>query len=287
MQKTLLVAECGSTKCDWRVVTSNGRIIALETNGFNPNYMEPDVLSKAIQLNEDLQLIAKEVSEIYFFGSGCNTLKNKQVVIDLLNKYFSNSIINVHSDLLAACNAFYKGEPIICSILGTGSNACLFDGENMSFCAPSLGYVLGDDGSGNKIGQQLLRDYYFHQMPEHLKVIFKSKYALEVDALIHTLYQAPRPNTFLASFARFAVENKEDKYIQQLVKKEFDDFLKIFVCGFENYKALKVGFVGSIAWYFQNSLLESCETLEIEVAGILQKPIDALAQFYLAKLKIQ
>ena len=68
-------------------------------------------------------------------------------------KFFSKANIHVHHDLDAACFSMYEGEPAITGILGTGSNSCFFDGEKIYENAPSLGFMLGDEASGNNFGK--------------------------------------------------------------------------------------------------------------------------------------
>ena len=44
----------------------------------------------------------------------------------------------------------------------------LFDGKNIEQRVDSLGYVLMDEASGNFFGKQLIRSYYFNEMPNNL-----------------------------------------------------------------------------------------------------------------------
>jgi N-acetylglucosamine kinase-like BadF-type ATPase len=284
MQSFVLVADCGSTKCDWRVLSKEGGVEATHTPGFNPSYMNPEAFLHELLANSVLVNCKYQVSEIHFYGSGCGSASGQLIVSNLLKQIFVNAKISVYSDMLAAARACFKGEPVIAAILGTGSNSCRFDGEQMSHCAPSLGYILGDEGSGNQIGQQLLRDYFYKTMPDTLWQKFHRQFNPEIDELIDRVYRQPRPNTYLASFAAFAVENKDDAFIKNLVAAEFQRFLQVFVMGFADYKNLKTGFVGSIAWHFRDVLRETCQSLNIEVGLILQKPIDELTEFHQSAL---
>jgi len=280
MQSFVLVADCGSTKCDWRVLSKDGSVVAIHTPGFNPSYMNPAAFSDELRANSILLGIQNQVSEVHFYGSGCGSEAGQMKVSNLLKPIFVNANISVYSDMLAAAKACFKGEPVIAAILGTGSNSCRFDGAEMTHCAPSLGYILGDEGSGNQIGQQLLRDYFYKNMPDALWQKFHLQFQPDIDQLIDSVYRQPRPNTYLASFAAFAVENKDEVYIKNLVSSEFKQFLQVFVTGFADYKNLKTGFVGSIAWHFRDVLREACQSLNIEVGLILQKPIDELTGFH-------
>jgi N-acetylglucosamine kinase-like BadF-type ATPase len=276
MNKLVLIADCGSTKCDWRALDVDGETTAIETVGFNPSYMNADDFVHKVSHNPGIEQIAAQVTELYFYGSGCGSSIGQEIVKDAMQKVFSRAKISVHSDMLAAALAVYEGEPVICSILGTGSNSCRFDGREMKHCAPSLGFILGDEGSGNQIGQHMLRHYFYNSMPADLHELFHIRFPLELDVLIQKVYREPRPNAYLASFAGFAVEHRSNPWIQQIAAEEFKRFLLVFVCGFSDYRQIKTGFIGSIALYFEQLLRTTAHDLGINVSRVLQKPIDGL-----------
>jgi N-acetylglucosamine kinase-like BadF-type ATPase len=276
MDKLVLIADCGSTKCDWRALDFKGEMTAFETVGFNPSYMNADDYALKIQHTPGIEQISNQVTELHFYGSGCGSAVGQEIVKDAMQKVFTHAKISVRSDMLAAALAVYEGEPVICSILGTGSNSCRFDGREMKHCAPSLGFILGDEGSGNQIGQQLLRHYFYNSMPADLHELFHIRFPIELDVLIQKVYREPRPNSYLASFAGFAVEHRINPWIQQIVAEEFKRFLLVFVCGFSDYRQIKAGFIGSIAFYFEQLLRTTAHDLGINVSRVLQKPIDGL-----------
>ena len=76
-----------------------------------------------------------------------------------------------------------------------------------------------DDASGNYFGRQLLRDYYFNRIPESIAEKFKENFELDAETIKDHLYKKPNPNTYLAKFARFLIENKGNEYAQGLIKK--------------------------------------------------------------------
>lgn len=49
---------------------------------------------------------------------------------------------------------------------GTGTNSCLYDGERITLNIDSLGFILGDEGSGGYLGKRLIRDFIRGDMPE-------------------------------------------------------------------------------------------------------------------------
>ena len=62
-------------------------------------------------------------------------------------------VLRLVHDIEAACYATYNGNPNISCILGTGSNSCFFDGKEIIENAPALGFLIGDEASGNYFGK--------------------------------------------------------------------------------------------------------------------------------------
>ena len=71
----------------------------------------------------------------------------------VLQSIFICADVMVYSDLLAAARSLLKNEGII-GILGTGSNLAKYNGDSVIPFSTSLGYILGDEGSGNALGKR-------------------------------------------------------------------------------------------------------------------------------------
>ena len=137
-----------------------------------------------------------------------------------------------------------------------------------------------DDGSGNFFGRKLIRDYYFNKIPKDLAEKFASEYNLEADVIKENLYKQPNPNTYLATFARFIVENKEHPYCKGVIDKGFQQFINNYIMQFDLATKVPISFVGSIAYYLRDELKKSLERNDLIVGVILQKPIDGLVKFH-------
>ena len=168
---------------------------------------------------------------------------------------------------------------IVC-ILGTGSNCSYYDGNQLFQKVVSLGYVPMDDGSGNFFGRKLIRDYYYHKMPQDLAAKFEKGYNLEPDVIKENLYKQPNPNTYLATFARFLVENKEHPYCKGVIDKGFQQFINNQIMQFELATKVPIHFVGSIAHYLKEELVTVLERNDLIVGVIRQRPIDGLVEFH-------
>ncbi len=277
-----LIVDSGSTKTDWISIDNNGKILfETQTLGLNPQVLSENILVERIINNYEIYQSRNKVSDIYFYGAGCGTEPPKKLIKKVFTPIFKNSNFIIKEDTYAAVYASCKkGEKAIVSIMGTGSNCSYFDGEKIHQKITSLGYVLMDDASGNYFGRQLLRDFYFNQMPMDLKKKFRNEYNLEAEFIKDNLYKKPNPNTYLAKFAKFLIANKELEYSQSLIYKGFTLFIKNQIYQFNNCSEVPLHFVGSISFYLSDNLEICLKKNGLKVGKILRKPIDGLVSYH-------
>ena len=277
-----LIVDSGSTKTDWIAIDNDGqKLFETQTLGLNPQVLTEHILEERVINNYEIYQSRKKVSELFFYGAGCGTKPPKDLIKKVLKPIFANAKINIKEDTYAAIYSCCKpGEKAIVSILGTGSNCSYYDGVKVHQKVTSLGYILMDDASGNYFGRQLLRDCYFNKMPENLQVKFKNEFELEAELIKDHLYKKPNPNTYLAKFAKFLVQNKDFKYSKKLIKKGFNLFIKNQIHQFDNYERIPLHFVGSIGFYLQEDLKKSLKSKGLNCGKILKKPIDGLVAYH-------
>jgi N-acetylglucosamine kinase-like BadF-type ATPase len=277
-----LIVDSGSTKTDWIAIDNDGqKLFETQTLGLNPQVLTEHILEERVINNYEIYQSRKKVSELFFYGAGCGTKPPKDLIKKVLKPIFANAKINIKEDTYAAIYSCCKpGEKAIVSILGTGSNCSYYDGVKVHQKVTSLGYILMDDASGNYFGRQLLRDCYFNKMPEDLQVKFKNEFELEAELIKDHLYKKPNPNTYLAKFAKFLVQNKDFKYSKKLIKKGFNLFIKNQIHQFDNYERIPLHFVGSIGFYLQEDLKKSLKSKGLNCGKILKKPIDGLVAYH-------
>ena len=140
--------------------------------------------------------------------------------------------------------------------------------------------MVGDEGSGMHIGKEVARAYFYGFMPDDLRQQFDAMYHLEFQDFIHNLYHEGLPSRYLASFAKFAGEYQSYPYVQSLVKGCFKAFVEAFVCRYEGCKTMKVGFVGSVAYHFQDLLKEALDEEGLTLGEVMQSPAEGLVQYY-------
>lgn len=277
----IAIVDGGSTKCDWVILENTGKVSQkTESVGFNPNIICADLIPQEIEKNPHLFLIKNQLDYVYFYGSGCGTAENALLVETQLQKVFPYAKVTVKEDLTAAAYAAYKGKPAIVCILGTGSNSCYFDGKSVRRDLPSLGFLIGDEGSGSAIGKHLVRRFFMKKLPQDLHQEFVETYHLTIDDAIKNMYHNPRANAYLAEFNKFVIQRKQHPYFQNMVFDEMKNFFEYQVLPYEEAREAEINFIGSIAYYYEDVLRAAAAELNLTVGHIVQKPIESLVEFH-------
>ena len=288
-----LIIDAGSTKMEWILLDGNEVKSRFQTEGFNPNYSDRQCLENIIHLVET-RFIASPNCEtsfsrrdksaslqtINYYGTGCGNEQNCQIIKTIFQQQFPNTEIHVTHDTMAACHALLGQEKGVACILGTGSNSCLYDGVRITEEAVSLGYLLGDEGSGMHIGREVVRAYFYGFMPEDLERQFDAEYHLELKVFIQHLYHEGQPSKYLASFARFAGKYQAHPFVHDMVKGCFKAFIEAFVLRFEDNQKMKVSFIGSVAFHFQGILKEALSDYGLILGEVMQAPAEGLVRYY-------
>ncbi len=278
----IIVADSGSSKTDW-MVYSPTEIQSFSTQGINPYFLNAQDILKILSKNKGLGIIADKVKEVYFFGAGCSSPDKHETVSNGLSSFFTKAFVSVDHDLIGSAYATCGDQEGLACILGTGSNICYFDGYNLHSGNHGLGYVLGDEGAGTYFGRKVLVSYLYGTMPEDLRGSFASNFEVNKDIVINNIYQKPFPNSYLAAFSRFMINNKSHPFIQQMLKDGFQEFIDTNVKDYKMYKTIPCNFVGSIAFYYQDELREVCAKNQISVGKIIQKPIEGIFEYILKR----
>ncbi|MBA4275700.1 N-acetylglucosamine kinase [Flavobacterium sp.] len=277
-----LLVDSGSTKADWIAIDEEGKVLfTTQTLGLNPEILEGEEIIERINDRFDILQNKDKATHLFFYGAGCGTDRMKIELSRVFQEYFSNAIISVNEDTYAAVYATTpKGEEAIVSILGTGSNCSYFDGKVLQQKVQSLGYIIMDDCSGNFFGKELIRKYYFNKMPKELAVEFEKEYDLSADFIKSKLYKEPNPNAYLATFAKFLIQNKEHDFCKKIIFKGMKSFVKNYIRQFDNCKEVPVHFVGSIAFYLKDELQITFDKYELKLGNVLRRPIDGLIAYH-------
>lgn len=275
----ILIADSGSTKTDWVLCDGTTIVTRAKTQGLNPTLQSEEEIEEVL-LNELAGKIdADAPQKIFFYGAGCAYENANSRISRALKTIFTTSNIEINSDLLAAARAMCGHETGIACILGTGSNSCLFDGEKIIGNTPSLGYILGDEGSGSYLGRRLLSDCLKKQLPRDLCTKFMNRYNLDMATILERVYQMPLPNRWLASFTPFLVEHKEIPEIKSMLKQCFTDFFKRNTMVYRR-SWLPIHIIGGVGVNFENEIKETAESLGFSIGKVAESPINGLIEYH-------
>ena len=278
----VLIVDSGATKSDWIALDEKGKeLFITQTLGLSPEVLTREVIEDRLANNFELSKSRLKVKNLYFYGAGCGTDRMKGFLKKIFKSYFPNAKTEVREDTFAAIYATTKiGHQGIVCILGTGSNCSYYDGRQLFQKVASLGYIPMDDGSGNFFGRKLIRDYYFNKMPQDLAIKFDKEYDLDADNIKENLYKQPNPNTYLATFARFLIENKDHPYCRGVIDKGLQQFVNNYIMQFELATKVPIHFVGSIAHFLKEELTTVLERNDLIPGVIRRRPIEGLVEFH-------
>jgi glucosamine kinase len=285
MNKLIIVADSGSSKTDWVVIDENGQQLEkIRTIGFNPYFQSSELIFSEIEKGfQHFTARLDDVVEIFFYGSGCSSEEKNQIVIDALTPIFRHADVQIHHDLEAAAVATLGDKSGIACIIGTGSNSCVWEHNSVINNIPSHGFIFGDEASGSYLGIQLLKLYLSGNLEKSLSDSFENTYKFSQNQLLNATYREPSPNVFLAKFALFYSQHQESGVLRSIIYDGFCNFFDVRIVPYPDYKSYKLGFVGSIAYYFKPILEEVAHKYGMEIEQIVQCPIDNLVAYHKPK----
>ena len=280
----ILIADSGSTKTDWRLIVAQKQIHQFRTAGLNPYFLSKEEMTEKIQNELILNIDSDRITSIFFYGAGCSSSEKCEQVRTAIQKIFSKAKIEVQNDLLAACRAGCGREEGIVAILGTGSNSCLYDGNKIISQVPSLGFILGDEGSGTHIGRKLLQGIFYREVPETLLEKFNERFHFSKDDVLEAVYKKPLPNQFLASFTKFVFQNKNEITFGKMVYESFLEFFNRHICKYADFKNYKIHSTGSVGFYFSDIFRQVAKEKDMTMGTITESPIAGLTLYHLNEL---
>lgn len=282
----IIIADGGSTKTNWCLINDEGKKVLFNTEGYNPYFSDTTYIINSLKKNIPADLPTDDIAEVNYYGAGVHNEEKANIIADAMKVVFKNAKINIGHDLLAAARALLGNEKGFAAILGTGTNTCIYDGDEISYHIDSLAYILGDEGSGCYIGKKLLSDYLRGYMPANVREVFWETFKLTEDDILDNIYTKPLPNRFCASFSKFVYDiNVNMEYSRNLVKSSFEDFFKNLVSHYPDYQNYSFNCIGSVAYNFRNILEEVADEYGMKVGKIIRSPIDDLVNFHLHRFK--
>lgn len=284
MPTSLLLAESGSTKTDWCLLRPDSRTLRFKTAGINPYLQTPEAISH--MLSEELSGNKEkyQADAISFYGAGAGSVANQKIVQDALQHFFGVEKIGVQSDMMAAAHALCGDEKGVVCILGTGSNSCYYDGKKIARQQASLGYVAGDEGSGNYMGKRVLQYYAYHTFDEELMAHFEMLYGSDLNKMLHHIYREPFPNRYLAGFVQLLTDNRGHFMVENIVEDCLNDFFHHHILKYRESWKHPIHFTGSIAYVFRDIIESLCSQYELELGSVAQSPMEGLIRYHKREL---
>lgn len=278
---SVLIADSGSTKTQWCLLTGNKKKM-ISTQGISPYFLNDETLGKILSDELLLQTGKIEIDEIFYYGTGCSNLVNISLVKRGLKKIYPTAAIKVDHDLLGAAKALCGDEKGIACILGTGSNSCYYNGKKVVKNSPGLGFILGDEGSGTYLGKKVLQYYLYNTFDAELMDKFKTKYPQTNSEILDNVYKTALPNRYLAGFVTFLIENRGHFMIENIIEDSINDFFFNHVYKYRESWTMPINFVGSVAYGFKDVLAEMCKDYELKLGKVIKSPMDGLIKYHKA-----
>ncbi|MDR2835214.1 MAG: hypothetical protein LBV69_03305 [Bacteroidales bacterium] len=277
----ILFADSGSTKTEWIITDKNYNYVShFNTIGLNPYFVTEkriyDEINSAYPTIPSVSLIEK----LYFYGSGCEERDDQPHLKNALKKIFKNSEVHVFSDMLGAARAILKSDFGIAAIIGTGTNSCLYDGNNIIQNAISLGYILGDEGSGAYIGKIFVKNYLERKFNETLNNQILIETGATHSSILNAIYTMPNPSKFLAGFCSFIYQHLEELSLQSIVNDCFNSFFEKYITIFRNYNTFPLGFCGGISKNFRNIIFNTAKTYGFENIIFIDNPLKEIIEYH-------
>ena len=279
-----LVAESGSTKTDWFYLKKGKKPVFFKTAGINPFLQNKEAI--ITMLRQELKWDHKKntIDKISYYGAGAASAEKQVVLTNVLKEYFGVSKVAVQSDLLAAARSLCGDNKGLVCILGTGSSSCYYDGSKIKEQQPSLGYIAGDEGSGNHLGKRVLQYYTYGTFDAEIKLGFEMRYGKDLTAIINKLYSEPYPNRYLATFVSLLKECRGHYMIENIIEDCINDFFQHSILKYRSSWKKPLYFTGSVAHEFSDVIHSLCDQYELEIGKIEKSPLEGLVKYYKQQL---
>lgn len=273
----LLIADSGSTKTEWTFIEDRIVSHSVFTEGINPNQADEDAIATMLHKSE---LRKYRADKIHFYGAGCGSDRGKAVLTEALGAIFPSAQTEIETDIIGAARALSAGEKSIVGILGTGASSCVFDGTKILEQRPSLGFILGDEGSGAVLGKMFIRKLLYGELPDALLKSFHSEFPIDKDAIIKRVYRDPYPNRFLAAFGEFIGRHRNQASVNEVIRENFTGFIRSHLTGYKGAKEMPIRLTGSIAFHFREELNGLLRWNGFQEAECVQSPMEGLVRYH-------
>lgn len=282
-----LIADIGGSSSRWALLSGDGvaRPLIGVWPGFNPAVNDPVTFANALRPALGEALAERGLKRLTVYGAGCGTEVRKQRMRSVLAAIVAADEVIVETDLLGAARGLCGDAPGLVLILGTGMNAGWYDGAQLLTPMPSLGWILGDEGSGADIGKHVLNDAVHGRVPQPVMQVVIGKNELTADAALHVLAGSASPNSAVAAYAGRLVGVMDDRYVQELLADRFAVLGSLLQAYFGSNTPCMVSATGGIASGFRSSLKMSLGAFGFDLQRVEADPMEGLIAWHRALLR--
>jgi N-acetylglucosamine kinase-like BadF-type ATPase len=275
----ILIADSGSTKCEWCLLV-NGKKKTVLTPAMSPYFVTGDEMVQILSKQLLPKIKNTPIDQLHFYGTGLGNPANIDIMKKVFKILFPKTKTAINTDLLGIARASCGHKKGIACILGTGSNACYYNGKKIISISPGLGYVLGDEGSGAYLGKKVIQYYLYKTFDEDLMSRFQKRFGETHASILENIYKKPLANRYMASFAIFLAENRGHFMIENIIEDGLNDFFFTHLYKFKESWTQPIHFVGSVGFGFRDVLKELCNSYELELGKVLKTPMPGLVAFH-------
>ena len=275
----ILIADSGATTTGWCALDRGTVVAQFESEGYNPNYISLDYMVADIRKALPDGFDPKAVDHVYFYGAGVTELQYG-FVREAVGRVMPGADTFVAMDLLASARALLGRKPGFAAILGTGTNSCLYDGRDITLNIDSLGFILGDEGSGAYMGKRMLVDYVRGKVSDEARRVIAAAVPYNGDEIIDIIYTKPFPNRFCGQYARLIHANLAIPYFHDLAENAFCQLFEQIISFYPDYRSYAFNCVGSVGWFFQDVLKPVVERYGMRVGTLLRTPMEGLIRYH-------
>lgn len=277
-----VIIESGATKGDWRLMHADGEETArFLSAGINVSTMPMTVVAEIIgKTGKQVAECAEDrISSVHMYTAGVITEQIRMQLTVIFKEIFPDTDLEIQDDLTAAARAACGHRPGIAAILGTGSNSCQYDGQEIVKRVRSGGFILGDEGSAATLGKLFIADYIKGLVPGHISEAFAERYDGSYASIVSSIYRSDSPSAYLGSMAPFIMEHWPDPYIKKLVEGNFRSFFRKCIRQYD-HESLSVGIIGGFGNALKDIVTRIAEEEGVKISGFIPCPIEELERYH-------
>lgn len=285
-----VIGEIGGSSSRWAVLSRDGGFTTWPSKGerlpgFNPVSGDGSGYAEAMSAwFRERRPEALDAAVVRIYGAGCGPTERRERMRRAINMIWPMASVSVETDLMGAALGLCGNTPGLVLILGTGMNAGYFDGRQLQCPMPSLGYLLGDEGSGADIGRSVLQDAFYGRIPRPLHEALFSADGPVLSVVLEQVHRAAHPAKELASYTAMLADHLEEPYVRELLLGRFHTLVELLTRFFTPEERRTVLATGSVAYGFRELLAECLLDRGMTLSSVERDPLPGLVRHHLLQV---